>query len=107
MRRVRHFDGLAVIVVCACTLLAETQPAPVTVQVDITNPKAARKSSTDGSRGDLSNVVIWLTPIGASGVSATGVPPAHSAPQIAQIDKSLDPHVLVVQAGTGVQFPNR
>jgi len=107
MRRVRHFDCLAVIVVCACTLLAETQPAPVTVQVDIANPKAARKTATDGSRGDLSNVVVWLTPMGASGAPATALPQPHSAPQIAQIDKSFDPHVLVVQAGTGVQFPNR
>jgi plastocyanin len=107
MRRARPFDCLAVLVLCACTLLADTQLAPVTVQVEIVNPKAPRKAATGGGRADLSNVVIWLTSLGGNGVPAPATPPSHSAPQIAQIDKSFDPHVLVVQAGTGVEFPNR
>jgi plastocyanin len=92
--------------VCACTFVAQSQPAPVSIQVEIVAPRSARKTVSPGKREDSSNVVIWLTPLGAnSGLAAA--PPAHSAPQIAQIDKSFDPHVLVVQAGTGVQFPNR
>jgi plastocyanin len=88
-------------------LPAQSQQAPVTVQVEIVNPKAAKKTASAGNRADSSNVVIWLTPLGTNSGSAAVTPPAHSAPQIAQIDKSFDPHVLVVQAGTGVQFPNR
>jgi len=107
MRRSQSFISVAILFACACTLLAQSQLAPVTVQVEIVNPKAARKAASPGSHADSSNVVVWLMPLAANGASAAATPPAHSAPQIAQIDKSFDPHVLVVQAGTGVQFPNR
>ena len=107
MRRTRGFGCLALLCVCACALLAQSRQAPVTVQVEIVNPKMAKKTASTSSRADSSNVVVWLVPIGASAGSIAATPPAHSAPQIAQIDKSFDPHVLVVQAGTAVQFPNR
>src|SRR3984893_7545289 len=107
MRRTRGFGCLALLCVCACALLAQSQQAPVTIQVEIVNPKAAKKSASTSSGADSSNVVVWLTPIGASSGSAAATPPTHSAPQIAQIDKSFDPHVLVIHAGTAVQFPNR
>ena len=104
IRRTRGFGFLAVLFVCTCALFAQSQQAPVTVQVEIVNPKAAKKTASTSNRTDSSNVVIWLTPIGGG---AAANPPAHSAPQITQIDKSFDPHVLVIPAGTAVQFPNR
>lgn len=107
MRRSQSSICLAVVLLCACLLPAQSQLAPVTVQVEIVNPKSARKTGSAGNHADSSNVVIWLTPIGGNSGPAAATPPAHSAPQIAQIDKNFDPHVLVVQAGTGVQFPNR
>jgi plastocyanin len=106
MRSSQSFINVAILFACAWTLLAQSQQAAVTVQVEIVNPKVARKTASASNRSDSSNVVIWLTPLAANNGSAS-VPPAHSAPQIAQIDKSFYPHVLVVQAGTGVQFPNR
>jgi plastocyanin len=107
MRRSQRSVCLAVLLACACTLLAQSQLSPVAVQVEIVNPKAGRKAASAGTRTDSSNVVIWLTPLAANNGSAAATPPADSAPQITQIDKSFYPHVLVVQAGTGVQFPNR
>jgi plastocyanin len=106
MRRLRSFGCLAVLCLCACALLAQSQQSPVTIQVEIVNPKAAKKAPTGGSGADSSNVVVWLTPIGGA-ASAIATPPVHSGPQIAQVDKSFDPHVLVIQAGTPVRFPNR
>jgi len=106
MRRSQSSISVAILFT-ACTLLAQSQLAPVTVQVEIVNPKAARKAASAGNHADSSNVVVWLTPLGGNSGSAAATPSAHSAPQIAQIDKNFDPHVLVVQAGTGVQFPNR
>jgi len=105
-RTTRPFGCPAILFVCACTSFAQSQPTPVSIQVEIVNPRSAKKTASPGKREDSSNVVIWLTPFGANSGSAAA-PSAHSAPQIAQIDKSFDPHVLVVQAGTGVQFPNR
>ena len=107
IRRTRGFGCLGLLCICAWALFAESQKAPVTVQVEIVSPKVAKKTASTSSRADSSNVVVWLMPIGASTGSAATTPPGHSAPQITQIDKSFDPHVLVVQTGTAVQFPNR
>jgi plastocyanin len=107
MRGIRGFGCLALLCACACALLARSQSASVTVQVEIVNPKAAKKAASTSNRADSSNVVIWLTPAGASTGSAAAMPPTHSAPKITQLEKSFDPHVLVVQSGTAVQFPNR
>ena len=91
----------------ACALLAQTGLPPVTVKVEIVNPQAVKKPAAAKESADLSNIVIWLTPL-ASGAGAAPAPPSgHPAPQIAQINKSFDPHVLVIQVGTPVQFPNK
>jgi len=99
----RSVGCLAVLCLFACALLAQPQQTPVTVQVEIVNAKAVKKTASTASAADSSNVVVWLTPIGSS----PATPPARPSPQVAQIDKSFDPHVLVIQAGTPVQFPNR
>ena len=107
IRRTRGYGCTTILFLCACALLAEPQQAPVTIQVMIVNPKPAKKTASTSSSPDFSNVVVWLTPLGGSTGPAPATLPAHYVPQITQIDKSFDPHVVVVQAGTVVQFPNR
>ena len=107
MRRTRGLGCVALLSVCACALLAQSRETPVTIQVEIVNSKAVKKNASAGSGSDFSNVVVWLTPLGGSAESTAATTPPHSASQIAQIDKSFDPHVLVVHVGTAVQFPNR
>jgi len=103
----RRIVILALICFGACALLAQTGLPPVSVKVEIVNPKAAKKPVGGKESADLSNIVIWLTPL-APAASAVSAPPAgHSMPQIAQTNKSFDPHVLVIQVGTPVQFPNK
>ena len=98
---------LAIVCFGACALLAQTVVPPVTVKVEIVNPQAAKKTVTAKESADLSNIVVWLTPL-ATGARAVSAPSSgHAAPQIAQINKSFDPHVLVIQVGTPVQFPNK
>jgi plastocyanin len=88
-------------------LLAQTGLPPVTVKVGIVNPQSAKKPVAPKESADVSNIVIWLTPL-APGAGVVSAPPSgHSAPQIAQINKSFDPHVLVIQVGMPVQFPNK
>ncbi len=110
MRRIetmRRITILALVCFGASVLLAQTAIPPVTVKVEIVNPQAAKKPVAGKESADLSNIVIWLTPL-ASGAGAFPSPPSgHSAPQIIQINKSFDPHVLVIQVGTPVQFPNK
>lgn len=91
----------------ACALLAQSGLPPVTVKVEVINPPAAKKPATGNDSTDLSNIVVWLTPLSAT-EGAAGLPPgSRPVPQVAQINKSFDPHVLVIQVGTPVQFPNK
>jgi len=98
----------SIVFVCftAWALYAQTPP-PVTVKVEVVNPKADKKSASANGGMDASNVVVWLTPIGAGAETAPATPPTRPMPQIAQTNKSFDPHVLVIQVGTPVQFPNK
>jgi plastocyanin len=103
----RRITILALVCFGACALLAQNVVPPVTVKVEIVNPQAAKKPVASKESVDLSKIVVWLTPLapGAGAVSASAS--SHAAPQIAQMNKSFDPHVLVIQVGTPVQFPNK
>jgi plastocyanin len=103
----RRIALLAFLCSGACALLAQTGLPPVSVKVEIVNPQAAKKPAAPREAVDLSNIVIWLTPLAPATGTASAPPSGHSMPQIAQTNKSFDPHVLVIQVGTPVQFPNR
>jgi plastocyanin len=91
----------------ACILLAQTRLPPVTVHVEITNSHTAKKTPAAKEAADLSNIVVWLAPLGSGTATVSASASAHATPQIAQIHKSFDPHVLVIEVGTPVQFPNK
>jgi len=65
-------------------------------------------SSNRGGRGkDRSQVVVWLTPLGGS-PEASGIQPRPlQPPRLIQKNKRFEPRILVVPAGTAVEFPNR
>ncbi len=51
---------------------------------------------------------MWLTPMAGAGGEATTATPVSSANlRLAQKNKSFEPHILVVPAGSMVEFPNR
>lgn len=103
----RRIAILALALFGACALLARTGEQPVTIKVEIVSPQAAKKPVSTKDSSDSSNIVIWLKLLNPT---APGVPaPAagRPMPQVAQSNKSFDPHVLVIEAGTPVQFPNK
>lgn len=53
---------------------------------------------------DSSQVVVWLLPL--SGVAPATTPQAQQELRLEQRHKSFVPHLLVVQVGSMVQFPN-
>jgi plastocyanin len=64
-------------------------------------------------RETLPGTVVWLTPLAATGVDASSLSAAESnpasqrqVPQLVQKNKSFQPHILVVPAGSLVEFPN-
>jgi len=103
----RRITILALVCFGACALLAQTVVPSVTVKMEIVSPHAAKKPIAARESADLSNIVVWLTPLATGGGAVSSPPPGHASPQIAQINKSFDPHVLVIQIGTPVQFPNK
>jgi plastocyanin len=103
----RRIAILALGTLGACALLAQTGVRPVTVKVEIVNPQAMKKPLPAKESVDLSNIVIWLSPLAAGTGDVSTLSSGHAPPQIAQINKSFDPHVLVIQVGTPVQFPNK
>src|ERR1700732_4539863 len=103
----RRIIILAPVFLGACALLAQTGLPPITIKVEIVTPHAAKRPGAAKDSVDLSNIVIWLTPLSPGGGAASASPPGHPAPQITQINKSFDPHVMVIQVETPVQFPNK
>jgi len=51
--------------------------------------------------------VVWLTPVAGSASDPAAATATKTALRLVQKNKSFDPHILVVQAGTMVEFPNR
>ena len=107
MRRCAH-SVLVFAAILATLLLASTialgQEATVTARVEISGLKPAKKGSRPAA--DLSNVVIWLTPLDGQTLPKAG-DAKGPAPAITQQNKSFTPHILAVQVGTAVLFPNR
>jgi plastocyanin len=80
--------------------LARCQQIPVTARVQLVS-KGQSKSAADGGDAD---VVVWLKALDAP---ARDVEPAAKHQKLIQSHKTFEPHLLVVQVGSVVDFPNR
>jgi plastocyanin len=74
----------------------------------------AGDASGSTRHGAIPGTVVWLTPITIAGAGgeATAAPASPTASlatnlRLVQKNKSFQPHILVVQAGSMVEFPNR
>lgn len=75
---------------------SRAQLAPVTAQVQTSSHSQARTA-----RGDA-EVVLWLKPLDSSHTDST-----PKRQRLVQSHKTFEPHLLVVQVGATVDFPNR
>jgi plastocyanin len=55
-------------------------------------------------RLDYSGVVVWLEPVGPPNTADSAPRPGHT--RMEQKEKRFVPHILAIQAGTSVSFPN-
>jgi plastocyanin len=78
----------------------------VAVQVEITKRGATQQPAATSS-ADQSNVVIWLSSLDHAVEPFSNDKQGGAPPQVVQRNKAFEPHLLVVQAGTMVQFPNK
>ncbi|MBZ5613490.1 MAG: hypothetical protein LAO23_05730 [Acidobacteriia bacterium] len=90
-----------------------TAPATTTTvhgRVEVIGTRDAGKAGHSAIPG----TVVWLTPIAVTGAESEAIA-ASSSPatspatnlRLVQKNKSFQPHILVVQAGSMVEFPNR
>ncbi len=93
MRRAMH------IAICLIIGVACSQAETVTVHFALTGRQKKSKLK------DASEIVVWLTPSNGS-ARPVASPPNHPY-RLVQKNKSFVPHVLVVPAGSVVEFPNR
>src|SRR6201987_5091274 len=85
-----------------CSWLAHAQDFNVAAQIDIVAEGQAR-----ASKKDRANVVVWLTPLDDRALRAVSAATPATPPRLVQREKKFTPHLLVVPAGTAVEFPNR
>lgn len=94
-RQIRKIKALAAALILAGTAVG--QQVAVTGQVEVAAPPHHSHSPAD--------VVVWLTPPeGSAPVQVTELPEQH--PSLTQKNKSFSPHLLVIQVGSVVEFPN-
>lgn len=87
----------------SCVLLFASSLCSQTVTVT-TRVELAR-NSTHAKSGDRPDVVVWLEPVGE--LAPARVVRKAQPLSLTQKNKSFEPHMLVVQVGSVVEFPNR
>jgi plastocyanin len=83
------------------------QSGGVTAKIEIRAGVAGNANPKAGGASDASGVVVWLKPLDAPAPPPPTNASGHTRPQMAQHNKQFEPRLLVVQAGTLVDFPNR
>jgi plastocyanin len=89
---------IVILVVLCCGSLAGAQVA-------VTGRAATTIAGKRDKLHDARNVAIWLIP--TEGTALPDPVPAAPHPRLMQKNKSFQPHILVVQVGSKVEFPNR
>ena len=83
------------------TMLASTAWA----QIGVTGKVVAANANGKAAQSKLSDVVIWLVPLGDAAAKTAGPAPAKAT--LVQKDKEFHPRLLVLPTGSSVEFPNK
>ena len=113
MKHQRQWMCCAALWACAAVMsahasIAQTVTVRGRVQVAREGQAEEKKTALQKARhGAIPSTVVWLTSAPGSGVELDPPKPSEgSNPRLVQKNKSFDPHVLVVPAGSMVEFPN-
>ncbi len=102
-RRVNFAAGI--VLVGLLVVLPSARSQTVTARVEVGKGSAAASSATGGGTA-AKDAVVWLKPLDKTAEMPSPAPKTKR-PQLTQKDKSFDPHLLVVETGATVDFPNR
>jgi plastocyanin len=93
---------------CASAAPVAAQKLTVTAEVSIARPgSAGHQRGAAAYHVDDSEVVVWLTPLDAPAPPVAANSAATKTPELVQRNKNFEPHILVVQVGTLIRFPNK
>lgn len=81
------------------------QSQDVSTQVELVNTLTDNHPAFTGI--DHSNVVVWLSRTDRAAPKLAPISSTSQTPRLIQRNKNFEPHLLVVEVGTLVQFPNR
>jgi hypothetical protein len=94
---------LLCLVILAHSCHAQSQD--VSTQVQLVNTlTGSHPASADI---DHSNVVVWLSRADRAALKPAPTPSSGQTPRLIQRNKNFEPHLLVVEVDTVVQFPNK
>jgi plastocyanin len=103
------FPFLVALCMFVVPLSRGTQEPPVVVQVNAVG--SVPKSATVGRPPvPASQTAVWLVPLDRQNIKDTDASydaDSKPHPRITQHNKQFEPHLLVVQVGTVIDFPNR
>jgi plastocyanin len=95
------FRWMFAVLLCS-SWIARAQDFTVTGQVQVGNERGAQ------GKKSRANVVVWLTSLDdRASLRTVSQEATAQLPRLVQKGKKFEPHVLVVPAGTAVEFPNR
>ena len=90
-------SGVLLFILATSLTFAFGQGITVTGQIEV--------SGNGKDTEDASGAVVWLNPAGES--AAVPIPVNKQHKELLQKNKSFSPHLLVVQMGSAVDFPNK
>ena len=103
----KRLSWLVFLVGCAGAAGLSAQNKAAVADVVISRPKVGNTKTASDRVPDASNVAVWLTPLDRTNATGTNLPFVEKPPELVQRHKTFEPHVLVVQVGTLVAFPNK
>jgi plastocyanin len=104
----KRLSWLVFLVGCAGGAGLAAQDKAAIADVVIARAKGGDTRTAADRAPDASNVAVWLTPLDRTNASGNSLLPfVEKPPELVQRHKTFEPHVLVVQVGTLVAFPNK
>jgi hypothetical protein len=100
MKRTRQLVWVLMLLLSAAVLYAQTATVRGRIEVEGEAGGAAK-----ARHKSVPSTVIWLTPV-PGGVELPPAPALADHPRLVQKNKSFEPHLLVIPAGSTVEFPN-
>jgi plastocyanin len=82
------------------------QEKAVTAKIRIEKQSPTKSEKSHGSASDASEVVVWLVPLDSPAAKNVPLEQPGKRLQVVQKNKSFQPHLTVVRAGSVVDFPN-